>query len=88
MEHVRSLPFDDKVREVLQKNIIAMVNEKRSEIEGEVADSVKRLINSYAENYVLGVDEVGSGHKGAIEMITHALKHQGIREQQIGRAHV
>ena len=81
MEHVRSLPFDDEVREALQQNIIAMVQEKRSKIEGEVADSVKRLINSYAENYVLEVDEVGSGHKGAIEMITHALEHQGIREQ-------
>lgn len=81
MEHVRSLPFDDEVREALQQNIIAMVKEKRSEIEGEVADSVKRLIDSYAKNYVLGVDEVGSGHKGAIEMITHALKHQGIGEQ-------
>ena len=81
MEHVRSLPFDDEVREVLQQNIIAMVQEKRSKIEGEVADSVKRLINSYAENYVLEVDEVGSGHKGAIEMITHALEHQVISEQ-------
>lgn len=81
MEHVRSLPFDDEVREALQQNIIAMVKEKRSEIEGEVADSVKRLIDSYAENYVLEVDEVGSGHKGAIEMITHALEYQGIREQ-------
>ena len=66
---------------MLQQDIIDMVKEKRSKIEGEVADSVKRLIDSYAENYALGVDEVGSGHKGAIEMITHALKHQGIREQ-------